>query len=175
MTSTRPLHPVGTNAPDAPDDPGGSGVRVQHDTSAAPEHVWSILADGWAYATWVVGASRMRRVDPTWPAQGSRLHHSFGLWPLVIDDTTTVLTSVEPAELTLQARGWPAGEATVWVTLIPRAGGTRITIVEDVTTGPGTLVPQPVRQLAIAPRNQEALRRLAWLAEGRGRRSVTGV
>ncbi len=35
---------------------------------ATPEQVWSILADGWLYPLWVVGASRMRQVDDHWPA-----------------------------------------------------------------------------------------------------------
>ena len=61
--------------------------------SATPEQVWEVLADGWLYPLFVVGASRMRDVDDDWPAVGSRLHHSVGTWPLLIDDTTEVLTS----------------------------------------------------------------------------------
>ena len=34
-------------------------------------------------------------------------------------------------------------------------------------------MPKPLRQLAIGPRNIEALRRLAYLAEGRHRERVT--
>ena len=44
----------------------------------------------------------------------------------------------------------------------------RVLIREDAVDGPGTLVPKPLRQLGIVPRNREALRRLAFLAEGRG-------
>ena len=32
-------------------------------------------------------------------------------------------------------------------------------------SGPSALIPKPVRQLAIGPRNTESLRRLAYLAE----------
>jgi len=39
-----------------------------------------------------------------------------------------------------------------------------------VTSGPGLLVPPPVRRAAIAIRNVESLRRLALLAEGRSQR-----
>ena len=46
--------------------------------SATPEQVWDVLADGWLYPVWVVGASRMREVEDAWPAPGSKLHHSVG-------------------------------------------------------------------------------------------------
>jgi hypothetical protein len=46
-----------------------------------------------------------------------------------------------------------------------------VTIREDAVAGPGTLVPKPVRQALILPRNREALRRLALLAEGEARTS----
>ncbi len=29
-----------------------------------------MLSDGWLYASWVVGASRVRDVDPRWPSPG---------------------------------------------------------------------------------------------------------
>ena len=64
-----------------------SNVRV---LNCRPEDVFAVLADGWVFPTWVVGASRMRDVDEAWPAEGSHLHHSFGVWPAVIDDKTTV-------------------------------------------------------------------------------------
>lgn len=138
--------------------------------NAPPGDVWSVLSDGWQYATWVVGASRIREVDRDWPAEGSRIHHSFGLWPLLIDDTTEVLGSVHERELRLKARGWPAGEAEVQLTLTPeRADQTAVSILEDATAGPGKAVPAPVRQLVIGPRNVETLRRLALLAQGRYR------
>ena len=56
-----------------------------------PDRVWDVLADGWLYPLWVVGATRMRAVDAGWPEVGSKLHHSVGVWPLVLDDNTEVL------------------------------------------------------------------------------------
>ena len=77
--------------------------------AATPEQVWSVLADGWLYPLFVVGASRMREVDDPWPAVGSRLHHSVGTWPLLVDDTTEVLEVEEPRRVLLRARaGRPA-------------------------------------------------------------------
>lgn len=148
-------------------------VTVTHDVDAPPQAVWDVLADGWSYATWVVGASRVRGVDVGWPAVGSRIHHSFGIWPALINDTTEVLRSSEPSELVLKARGWPAGEAQVVIAITPRGeNGCTVRIEEDATSGPGTLVPKPLRQMAIGPRNVEALRRLGYLAEGRHRDRV---
>lgn len=136
---------------------------------ATPQQVWDVLADGWLYPVFVVGASRMRDVDPNWPAVGARLHHSVGVWPLLINDDTEVLAS-EPVQcLTLQARGWPAGEATVTFTLTPQQDGTLVTLREDATSGPGRLVPRPIREVGLKYRNTETLRRLAHVAEGRSR------
>ena len=142
-------------------------ATIARQTSASPRQVWSVLADGWAYTTWVVGACRVRAVEPDWPQVGQRIHHSFGTWPVLLNDTTEVLEASELESLTLQARGWPVGEATVHITLQPWQSGTLIRIREDAVSGPGTLVPKPLRQLAIGPRNRESLRRLAYLAEGR--------
>ena len=135
--------------------------------SATPEQVWEVLADGWLYPLFVVGASRMREVDDTWPAVGSRLHHSVGTWPLLIDDTTEVLEVEEGRRLLLKARGWPAGEAHVEITLQPSGAATTVTMTEDATAGPGVLVPKPLRDAQLHWRNVEALRRLAFVVEGR--------
>jgi uncharacterized protein YndB with AHSA1/START domain len=135
--------------------------------SATPEQVWEVLTDGWLYPLFVVGASRMREVDDTWPAVGSRLHHSVGTWPLLIDDTTEVLEVEEGRRLLLKARGWPAGEAHVEISLEPSGDPTVVTIVEDATAGPGLLVPKPARDVQLHWRNIETLRRLAFVVEGR--------
>lgn len=141
--------------------------RVLH---ASPQQVWDVLADGWLYPLWVVGASRMREVDDTWPAVGAKLHHSVGAWPALLDDTTEVLECEPTSYLAVTARGWPIGEAEVQIRLVPNGAETEVTITEDATSGPGRwLVPKPARDLAIAWRNTETLRRLAYLAERRNR------
>jgi len=140
---------------------------VQRTINASPARVWAVLADGWLYPSWVVGASRMRDVDGSWPAPGSMLHHSVGVWPLLLDDRTEVLGSEPQKQLRLKAHGWPAGAAEVIIELEPIGEGTEVTIREDAVEGPATLVPPPVRQVSVVPRNREALRRLAFLAEGR--------
>lgn len=146
--------------------------QIQRTVDAPADAVWAVFADGWLYANWVVGASRVRQVDDTWPSPGSRIHHSFGVWPAVIDDTTEVLDSSLGQRLELTARGWPLGEARVLLSLRADGMQTVVTLEEDVIAGPGRLLPVALRQLVIAPRNAETLQRLAMLAEGRYREGL---
>ncbi|WP_439938065.1 SRPBCC family protein [Nocardia sp. N13] len=140
---------------------------------ATPEQVWSVLADGWLYPLFVVGAARMRDVDETWPAVGARLHHSVGSWPLMLDDTTEVLEVEEGKRILLLARAWPAGHAHVEISLEPGPGEagdqTVVTIVENATAGPGALIPKALQDPQLHVRNIETLRRLAFVVEGRAR------
>jgi uncharacterized protein YndB with AHSA1/START domain len=132
-----------------------------------PEKVWDVLADGWLYPLWVVGASRVRGVDAAWPEVGAKIHHSVGSWPLLIDDDTEVM-EVRPHQLLhLRARGWPVGEAEVVITLTAQGSRTEVTIDEDAVSGPGLLMPHPFRGMTIKWRNVETLRRLAYVVEGR--------
>jgi hypothetical protein len=145
-------------------------IEVSLRTSASAQDVWAVLADGWMYAAWVVGAARIRAVDAGWPGPHTKIHHSAGSWPVLLNDETEVLSADPPNVLVMQARGWPAGEARVEVRVTPTGSdGCSLRLREDVTHGVGLLVPRPLRKLAFAPRNVESLRRLAYLAEGRSR------
>lgn len=135
--------------------------------ACTPDDVFDVLADGWSFATWVVGAARIRAVDEGWPEAGTRIHHSVGLWPLLISDTTTAESIDRPHQLTLTVRAWPAGKGRVRLTCTPQGASTVVTIEEDATAGPAKLVPRPLRDVALKVRNGEALRRLAYLAENR--------
>lgn len=140
-------------------------MATTRDTSATIEQVWAVLADGWSYATWVVGASRIRAVDATWPAPGASIHHSVGLWPVVLSDRTRSVGMHDGRELTLEARALPVGTASVTVRLHPLSRGCRIEIIEHALTPPMSLVPDTLQHVLAHPRNSEALRRLALLAE----------
>ena len=134
---------------------------------ATPDQVWQVLADGWLYPLWVVGASRMRDVDAHWPQPGARLHHSVGSWPLLLDDSTEVLAAQPGVSLELRARAWPSGQARVSLHLRPVGTDTEVVIEEDVESGPGRWLPPPARHLPLRWRNVETLRRLAFVVEGR--------
>jgi hypothetical protein len=129
--------------------------------------VWEVLADPWLFASWVVGASRIRDVTGPWPAEDALIHHSVGIWPLLLDDTTSVVSSVPGSLLVLRARGRPLGEARVELRLEDEPGGCTIVMTERAVSGLGTLLPRPVHDAAIGVRNREALRRLALIAQGR--------
>ncbi|MCU1537521.1 MAG: hypothetical protein JWP82_1872, partial [Humibacillus sp.] len=165
---------AGGAVPETPDS-SSSGFgnddahRISIDVRAPASAVWAVLEDGWAYCNWVVGTAQMRDVDARWPMPGARLHHSVGVWPALISDTTEVL-ELTPTSITLEARGWPLGKAHVTVEVEDRGpDASRVTIAEDAVAGPGTLVPGPARQLMIVPRNRESLQRLVQIVEGRQR------
>lgn len=139
-----------------------------------PAHVWAVLADGWVYGQWVVGACRIRDVDVSWPERGSRIYHSVGLWPLLLDDYTEVIEAHPGRRLDLRARAWPAGEAVVSLRIEDHQDGCLVTMEERATEGVGALTPGRVQDLMLHPRNREALQRLAYLAEGREAGMKTG-
>jgi hypothetical protein len=138
--------------------------------SASAQAVWKVLADGWTYPSWVVGASRMRAVAADWPAVGAELHHSIGVWPLLIDDVTRVVAAEPERELRLRGKGWPAGEVEIHLVLRDgEDGGCEVVMREDVVSGPTKLIAKPVRVPLMKRRNREALLRLSYLAEGSAR------
>jgi hypothetical protein len=110
----------------------------------------------------------MRAVDPGWPAPGSRIHHSVGVWPLLLDDSTLVESCVPENELVLLAQGRPFGKARIRLTLHDRpGGGCRIEMFETPVTPPLRWLPDRAALAAAFPRNRETTWRLAAIAERR--------
>ncbi|WP_313676181.1 SRPBCC family protein [Mycolicibacterium sp.] len=142
-------------------------TSVTRDIAAPRQRVWDVLAHGWTYAQWVVGNSRMRAVDDDWPAPGSRILHSIGVWPLVIDDETVVLSCVPEQELVLLAKIGRLGAARITLRLSDIAGGCRLEMDEIAVRGPMRMVPNRLQLAGIWPRNKECTWRLAGLAERR--------
>jgi uncharacterized protein YndB with AHSA1/START domain len=134
---------------------------------ASVEDVFAILTDGWSYASWVVGASRIREVDPPWPEPGGRIHHSVGAWPLLLDDTTTSLEYEPLQRLRLRIRVWPAGHGEVEFRATATPSGCRLVMTESAVSGPVAMLPSAVADPMLHARNDEALRRLKLLAEHR--------
>lgn len=145
-------------------------IQVHVDIAAPAERVWEVLADGWLFPSWVVGAARMRAVDPEWPSPGAQLHHSVGSWPVLLSDTTSAIAADPGRHLRLRARVRPLGEAYVDFTLEPAgAERCRVTMEETLCAGPAHPVVEKVTQPLMRARNRETLRRLAAIAEGRRR------
>lgn len=138
--------------------------------SCAPQDVFAVLEDGWTYGMWVVGAARIREVDAGWPAEGTRIHHSVGAWPVLLSDTTEVERVEAPHLLELRVKAWPTGEGRVVLTCTPTLdGATEVVMEERALSGPAALIPTPLEDFLLHRRNIEALRRLAYLAEHRAR------
>jgi uncharacterized protein YndB with AHSA1/START domain len=140
-------------------------IETCRTVKASPERVFAVLADGWSYASWVVGAAHIRDVDAGWPAVGARVHHRIGPWPFQINDDTRVV-AMEPNRLIeLDAKMWPVGAARVRVELEPvTPDATRVRMIEALAAGVGRLLPKPIQFLLLRPRNREALRRLDDIA-----------
>ncbi|ONI80573.1 polyketide cyclase [Saccharothrix sp. ALI-22-I] len=143
-------------------------IEVRTTVPTSVERVFAVLADGWSYASWVVGAAHIRQVDPGWPGTGTRIHHSIGVWPAAVKDVTTVLDVDPPRMLELEARMWPMGAARIRFELKTVSDGAEITMLEEAVKGPISLLPESVQSLFLAPRNRESLRRLDDLAVRKG-------
>lgn len=138
--------------------------------ACTPEQVFAVLADPWVYPTWVVGASRLRAADDRYPAEGSRLHHSVGVWPLVLNDETRIDEWDPPRRMVLEAKTRPFGTERVIIDVKPRGGGCLVRIEEYPHTGIVTKLPGILADALLHVRNAETLRRLEWVARGRAER-----
>jgi uncharacterized protein YndB with AHSA1/START domain len=159
---------VSEPAPDGEgEDPTATGARSTLPFESTPEQVFAVLADGRRYAEWVVGAKRVRAVDDTWPAPGSRFHHEFGVGPLAIKDSSEVVSMDPPRQVVLEVRAFPAGKARVTITIEPgEAGGSEV-LMEEVATGglAKSIDSWPLRRVTML-RNVESLKRLRKAAGG---------
>jgi uncharacterized protein YndB with AHSA1/START domain len=129
-----------------------------------PSAVWDALADAGGYGYWVVGSKIIRDADATWPAPGSKIHHTVGLGPFELSDHTESIEAVEPHRLQLRAKSRPLGTAKVTLEMTPKDGGTVVRITEnpDGVFRPLALV-VPLQVLS-GLRNAESLMRLEELA-----------
>lgn len=142
-------------------------ARSEHLVHASPEAVFGVLADPRSYAYWVLGSEEIRDADVTWPAPGSRFHHTVKVGPLRLKDHSEV-EEVRPGHfLQLKVKGRPLGTARVKLELERDDGGTRVTMVEEPGNTASALVFSPLTHLLVRRRNARSLDRLAELAEGR--------
>jgi hypothetical protein len=135
--------------------------------ACSPERVFAVLADPWVYPTWVVGASRLRAADRAYPRPGARLHHSLGVWPLVLNDETRVEEWDPPRRMVLEAKTRPFGTERVILEARPRGAGCVVRMEEYPATGLVTRIPDVLADAVLHIRNAETLRRLEWVARGR--------
>jgi uncharacterized protein YndB with AHSA1/START domain len=142
-------------------------TSVRQHIDAPPDHVFETIADPWRLPLWVVGAVHIRAVDEGWPAEGTRIHHQVGAWPVTVSDSTVVVEIDPPKRLVLQGRAWPFGEARIELLVEPDGRGTLVEMREAPTHGPPRVLDNRLFRRLLAVRNRECLLRLAVLAEER--------
>lgn len=137
---------------------------------ASPEAVFEVLEDADAYPRWVVGARRIRRVDPDWPSEGSEFHHAVGVAGAELHDSSEVVDRDPPHRIVLEVRFRPAGTARVEIDVDPAGDGSVITMEERPHSGPVSWVPIVVLDPVLHLRNAWSLQRLRHKIERRGDR-----
>jgi uncharacterized protein YndB with AHSA1/START domain len=143
--------------------------RNQITVSASPDEVFAVLDDADAYPQWVVGARRLRRVDPDWPREGSEFHHAIGLPGAELHDSTEVVEHTAPRRIVLEVRFRPSGTARVEISVDPVDGGSVVTMEEHPRSGPVSSLPRFLTDPALHLRNAWSLQRLRHEVERQAR------
>jgi uncharacterized protein YndB with AHSA1/START domain len=141
----------------------------------APEQVWAVLADGSAYAEWVVGTRSIRAVDDGWPALGRAIHYTVGVGPLALRGTTTVRHLEPGRELGLEADAGPLGSARISIQLTPWGEDTVAVVDEHPLSGPAYWLHNPLADTVLLVRGWPMMRNLARLVERRFPREADGA
>jgi hypothetical protein len=136
-----------------------------------PDAVWSVLADGYSYADWVVGTKKIHSVDQNWPHVGSSLRFTAGLGRLSLTDFTTSRFCVPGSRLELEARALPFGSVRISIEILPWGDESLVIIDEHPLRGPSPLLENPLVEIGLTIRNRQMLRRLARAVENRRRLS----
>ena len=127
---------------------------------AAPESIFAVLDDPYAYPHWVVGTRRVRKVDPTWPAVGSCFHHAIGTAFGELHDSSKVLIREHPRRMLLEVRFRPTGIAQVDIRVVADGCGSTIILEEIPTGGPFAFMPRLITEPLLTLRNALSLQRL---------------
>lgn len=136
-----------------------------------PKQVWEVLADGRAYAEWVVGTQRIREVDPNWPAEGSRLHYTVGAGRFTAEDITTVRLVETQRRLELEANAGWMGSARVSISLLPWGQDRTLVIIDEhPLTGVGARMHTVLVDFLLGFRNRRMMRALAQVVRERNPR-----
>ena len=103
--------------------------------AAPPERVFGVLEDPRSLAYFVVGSRKIRRFDPRWPELHTEVHHTVGIGPLSIRDTSEVVAVNPPSLLVLDARIRPFGALSVMFSIARADAGSTLTIEEHPVRG----------------------------------------
>jgi hypothetical protein len=132
-----------------------------------PEQVWDVLADGHAYADWVIGTTEIRAVDDGWPALGTAIHYTVGRGPLALRGRTTV-RQVDPGHrLGLEADAGLLGSARIVIELSEWGEDTVIVIDEHPLRGPAYWLHSALSEALLLVRGRPMVNQLAKVVERR--------
>jgi uncharacterized protein YndB with AHSA1/START domain len=160
---------TGSGVPASAMGTDGAMPRNSIEIAGSPTDVFAVLDDATAYPRWVVGARRIRRVDDSWPAEGSRFHHALGVPGAELHDSSKVIRRDPPHHLELEVRFRPTGVARVELEVTPAPAGSTVSISERPLAGPFAWLPQVVSDPVLHLRNAWSLRRLRSEVERRTR------
>jgi len=159
----------------------GTPASVAQTIDASPAIVFGVIVDPTTYPEWLAGAQHIRKVDPNWPENGARFHHTVGVGPLRLRDHTAVVSSDPPSELILEAHLGPLGSALVRFRLREGDESANSTIVEleelpqrGVIAMAWVKPAQPLVRMALWGRNAISLVRLAEIAHDRSHVITSG-
>lgn len=145
-----------------PTIPERPGATVHRRIDAPPSAVMATLLRAESFPVWVVGPGRVVRIDDDWPGVGAGFTHETGLAPFNLRDRTVVEhVDREGGHLRLRAAFRPLGEAHIQMHVAAVEGGSRVTMHERPTGGPGAALPHEVYGPLLRRRNQLALWRLS--------------
>ena len=132
-----------------------------------PERVWEVLADGFAYAQWVVGTQEIRSVDQGWPAVGTSIHYTLGVGPLSFRGRTTSRVLEEGRRLGLEADASSLGTARIMIELLAWGEDTVVLLDEHPLRGPGYRLHNAFSDALLLLRGRPMVKNLARLVESR--------
>ncbi|WP_448628466.1 SRPBCC family protein [Geodermatophilus sp. URMC 64] len=132
-----------------------------------PEQVWDVLADGHAYADWVIGTREIRAVDDGWPDVGTSIHYTVGWGPLALRGQTTVRHVEKGRRLGLEADAGLLGSARIVIDLDPWGDGTVVVLDEHPLRGPTYWLHSAVSETVLLVRGRPMVNQLARLVERR--------
>ena len=107
--------------------------RNRIELPADRDTVFDILLDPYAFPKWVVGARRIRGVDPDWPRIGSAFYHASGPGgDITVKDKTVLVSMQRPQSLVLEAYLRPLGIVRIrlFLDLGRSPERTRLTMIE---------------------------------------------
>lgn len=141
-----------------------SPIEVWAELPAPPEDVFDVLADPTTYPDWLVGAQRIRAVDPEFPAAGAEFEPTVGAPPTGnVEGHTQSLGADPPHRLDLEVHAGPF-HGVVDFEVEPYAAGTSRVCFREAATGPLAVLTPLLRPLVYA-RNGRSLKRLAGYLE----------